>query len=857
MPSEMKLTPAMRQWQRVKDAHPDKIVLFRMGDFYEMFGPDALVASDLLEIALTTRDRDKADPIPMCGIPHHALEGYLGRLIRAGHKVALCDQVENPAQAKGIVRREVTRVVTPGTALEEGVVEAGQPVFLAAWNAAGARVGVAWTDLSSGEVVVWQSGPEEAVERLRAVAPAELLHPESADAVPEVGQAANSPLPDEEFAHRRALERLTGGLGLPPGLPGLPGEPEPLGALSALLAYLKEQGVATLKIPRYETPGTFLAMDEATRRNLELVAGQESGGRRGSLLQCLDATLTPMGARLLREWLLTPCADRARILARQSTVAAWMGRPAELAAWRSLFRGFPDLGRLVARFAAGIASPRDAGGLRAALQRLPEALALLRRIGERSEALEAALPQVQAWGRRLAEQLEETLPTHAREGGIFALGFLAELDRLRSLSENAHDAILQVEARERARTGIGSLKIRYNRVFGYFIEVSKANLSKVPPDYERRQTLVNAERFVTAELRALEGQILSARAERYALEERLWGELVQELAPALPLLREVSGEVAAQDILAGFAHLARERGYVRPLVVEEPVITLEEARHPLLELDERHRPFVPNPVEMDTAEKQVTLLTGPNMGGKSTYLRQTALLAVMAHVGSWVPAKSATVGLVDRLYCRVGAGDSLLRGLSTFMVEMTETAAILRGATVRSLVLLDEVGRGTSTYDGLAIAWAVVEALRGPEGIGCRTLFATHYHELTELGRTLPGVRNLTMAVREYAGTVHFLKMVEPGAADKSYGIHVAELAGVPPPVVSRAREVLERLERRREQVDLSGQPQPRPRQSLLFSGENSGGEEEVLAALRQIDPHRLTPLEALLLLERLKRKLS
>jgi len=848
------LTPAMRQWRQVKDEHPDKIVLFRMGDFYEMFGQDAREASALLEIALTTRDKNKADPMPMCGIPYHALDLYLGRLIRSGRKAVLCDQMESPSAAKGLIHRQVTRVVTPGTVLEEGVVAAEEPVILAAWNPGPSATGLVWADLSSGDLAVWISSREEAAERLNALAPAEVLYPGGAPA-PE-GEFARSPLPDKVFAPPDLMDALARRFGLPAGLPGLPPDPEPLGALHALLDYVRGRGGQTLRRPRLEVPGTFVAMDEATRRNLELVQNGETGGRKGSLLGCLDSTQTPMGARLLRDWVLAPAADLAEITARQDTVGAWVDRPEALTRFRGLLKGFPDLGRLVARFGAKIASPRDAGALREVLSAFPALLDLCRSQGEMVPGLTGAFPQAEDWARRLEGELEDSLPPHARDGGIFARGFHPELDEFRNLAENARESILEVERRERERTGIGSLKIRYNKNFGYFLEISRAQLARAPEDYERRQTLVGAERFVTQELRDLEHRILSAQSQRESLEARLWDALMEGLQAFLPALRDASADLARMDVLAGFAAQARIRGYVRPLVGGEPTMDVEEGRHPVLELDDRHRPFVPNPVHVDTAERQILLVTGPNMGGKSTYLRQVALLCVMAHVGAWVPSRSASVGLVDRLFCRVGASDSLMRGLSTFMVEMTETAAILNGATRRSLVILDEVGRGTSTYDGMAIAWAVVEALLGPEGIGCRTLFATHYHELTELGRTLPGVKNLTMAVREHGGKVHFLRSVEDGAADKSYGIHVAELAGIPAGVVDRARDLLNELESRREgfaRAPASGQP----RQAPLFGSLPEGAEEEVLASLRAVRPEKMTPLQALLLIERLKRKLT
>lgn len=849
------LTPAMRQWRRVKDQHPDKIILFRMGDFYEIFGEDAVEASALLELALTTRDKGKEDPMPMAGLPYHALEPYLSRLLKAGKRVALCDQVEDPSKAKGLVRREVTRVVTPGTVLEEGVLEGVDTVILASWCAGPERVGLAWADLSSGTLRVFSGGSEEALDRLRALEPREVLAPEGEVSPEGLGRTTVTFLAKGEFDGRKARESLCRRLGLPAALPGLPPDPEPMAALAALAGYVKEQGGSCLHEPLWEQGGSALAMDEATRRNLELVSNAENGGREGTLLSVLDATLTPMGSRLVREWVLAPPSDRAEILGRQAQVSAWLGAPHALRALRSALKGFPDLGRITARLAAGIGTPRDVGALREALSRVPAIRAAGRDAGWEAADAADALHEFPEWHHKLASALLPTLPPHTREGRIFAPGWNAELDRLRELSENAQGAILALEARERERSCIPSLKVRYNRVFGYFLEVSRANLDKVPADYERRQTLAGAERYATPELKELEAQILSARDERETLEESLWKALLEEVRPALPGFRDLSAALARIDALAGFAQRAADRGYTRPEMVEEPALEIDEGRHPVLEVDPRHQPFVPNPLRCDAGEESLLLVTGPNMGGKSTYLRQCALLTVMAHSGAFLPAARARVGICDRLFCRVGAGDSLLRGLSTFMVEMTETAAILRYATRRSLVLLDEVGRGTSTYDGMAIAWAVVEALRRDGGIGCRTLFATHYHELTELGRTLPGVKNLTMGVREHRGKVVFLRTVEEGAADRSYGIHVAELAGVSPGVVARAKEVLEELESRRERLAAQAVDDRRPKQPSLFAP--TGPEAEAAAYLARLDPERMTPLEAIAHLDRLKKILN
>lgn len=846
-------TPLMRQFLKAKAEFPDTLLFFRMGDFYELFGEDARQASAALELTLTTRDRDKPDPLPMCGMPHHALQTYLARLMRLGFKVAICDQTEDPAQAKGLVKRDVTRVVTPGTVLEEGVVEGSEPLLLAAWNAGRDRTGLAWVDLSSGDVRVALGTLSEMEDRLRCLAPRELLFPEGAPPA-EPPRSVLSPMAADLFDGRKAPERLARSLGLPPALPGIPSEPELLGALHALLHYARDMGGAPLRLPTLETRGSLLFMDEATRRNLELSANAEDGTREGTLLEAADATKTAMGARLLAEWIGAPSAALEEIRLRQGHVAAWSDHPQALRRFREALKAMPDWSRVVARFHAGIPTPRDAGALREVLCRLPEAVAACAEAGAPPAEEAAGLPLFEAWRERLSACLVENPPPHAREGGIFAPGHNAELDRLRELTDDAHGALLKAEARERERTGIASLKVRYNKVFGYFLEISKSNLPRVPADYERRQTMVNAERFVTPELKELESQILSARERRESLEASLWEQLCAALRPDLEAMRDAAALLARLDVLAGFAQRARDRGYVRPEVVPEPVLEVEEGRHPVLEADPRHQPFVPNPARMDTAGRQVTLLTGPNMGGKSTYLRQNALLVVLAHLGAYVPAKRARIGLTDRLFCRVGAGDSLRRGLSTFMMEMTETAAILRNATSRSLVFLDEVGRGTSTYDGLAIAWAVVEALLGTEGVGCRTLFATHYHELTELGRTRDGAVNLTMAVREHAGKVIFLRSVEEGAADRSYGIHVAELAGVPEGVVRRARSVLLELESRRERLKQEAAPQGRPQPSLF---DEEPAEREVLEALKGHDPNTMTPVEALALLERLRRRLA
>lgn len=843
------LTPAMKQWQRFKNEHPDKIILFRMGDFFEIFGEDALVAAPVLEIVLTTRDRDKENPLPMCGVPFHSVDLYLQRLVKNGLKAVIVDQIEDPKKAKGIVKRDITRILTPGTLLEESLVEKEERVIIASLHEDANEAALAYADISSGEARVGSGDKSLVIEIIKTLCPKELLLKEGAPA--DLPGIFVTRLNDGFYEPNRACDKICAYYRLPSSLPGIPGSEAVQRALGALLRYLEEQKSPPIDFPKLEQWDRKLIIDEATRRNLELVVNLEDGSKEGTLLRSVDSAMTPMAKRLLEEVLLSPPSDKEEILGRQEEVSAWLGETQKLRDLRKLLVNFPDWARINARFGASIAGPRDAGALREILGKLKEIVGTAGAVPGPPSLKAGRLPLFEELGGYLVSALAEEPPPHGREGGVFRKGFSEKLDELRELSGNAHEAIIKLEKKERETSGIPSLKIKFNKVFGYFIEITKVHLEKAPDHYERKQTLVNAERFVTKEIRELEVKILSAKEEALALEEAFWAELCARVSAELPLLREAARILAEIDLYASFAWSVLERGYILPEITDEPLLDIEEGKHPVLERDPRHQPFVPNPTLIDDGENQLIILTGPNMGGKSTYLRQIALLTIMAHAGSGIPAKRARIGTVDRVFCRVGASDNLRRGLSTFMVEMTESSAILRNATPRSLVLLDEIGRGTSTFDGLAIAWAIAEALLKNIGIGCRTLFATHYHELTDLGRKSDGAHNLTMGVREQGRKVYFLRTVEEGAADKSYGIHVSELAGIPAGVVQRAREVLKDLEKRSPRAAELKESLKQP--TLFDRDENL---EILRDKLSETDIEKLTPLEALNLLAELKKNL-
>ena len=809
------LTPMFRQYRALKGEHPGAILLFRMGDFYEMFFEDAQAASRELDLTLTARGKGTANVAPMCGFPHHQLDAYAARLVRAGHRVAVCDQVEDPRTAKGLVRREVVRIVTPGTLDDPSELDARTNSWIAAVAAFAGRVGAAFLDASTGEFLAWESEGPDAwkawAERVEAFGPREVVHAEDLawPSTPAVGGAVTTPADPYTFSPGAAGELLKRHFDIASldGY-GLEGRAAAVAAAGGLLAYVRDtvrsglahvDGLSTLE------EGRSVAIDAASVRALEIDRSIRDGSRDGSLLQAIDRTETAPGARLLRAWLARALVDRDEIARRHDAVGELLARPALRAAVRTRLDGLHDIERLLARTVAGSANARDLLALRVSLERLPPLFAALAEARAELLAGVAATDPCADAAARLAGGVHDDPPVGLREGGLIRDGFHQELDRLRAIRRDGRDTIAAIEAAEREATGIASLKVRFNKVFGYSIEVTKPNLHLVPERYQRKQTIAGGERFVTPELREHEAAVLDAQERIDALEHEIFVALRAEIASHALRLKAAARAVARADVLAALAQLAEERGYCRPTLVAEPMLRIVRGRHPVVEQMPLDGPFTPNDARLSSESGRVAILTGPNMGGKSTYLRQVGLIALLAQAGSFVPADEAEIGIVDRIFCRVGASDNLAEGQSTFMVEMAETANILHHATGSSLVLLDEIGRGTATFDGLAIAWAVVEHLCAlPAGIP-RTLFATHYHELTELSVASPSIVNLRMAVKEWGERVIFTHRVEPGAADRSYGIHVARLAGMPRSVIERAREILVNLER--DEYGGDGQP--------------------------------------------------
>ena len=871
-------TPMMRQYLETKSRHPDALLFFRLGDFYELFFEDAVTASEALQITLTARSKGD-DKVPMCGVPHHAARGYVAKLLEKGFKVAICDQVEEPGKSQ-IVRREVTRVVTPGMVLDDQVLDPREASFLGVVALGDGRAGLALLDASTGQL---QCGEVEddarAVDELRRAGIRELVLAESAD--PARAERLQGALgvpaarrPDGDYA--RAEERLRRHLGVATmdGF-GVAGLTLGLSAAAAALAYLQDTQRATPahvdRLARLRTDDVLL-LDEATRTNLELERTMAGARRKGSLLALLDRSVTAAGGRRLAEWLRYPLTDLALIGARLDAVEELSASSVAREDLADALRPVADAERLLSRLVLGAGNARDLRALAGALLALP-ALAdllaartapILREAGGRLRGLESL-------AARLDSAVAEEPPATLKEGGLIRRGHSAELDEIVAIAEDGKGFIARLEAKERERTGIGSLKVRFNKVFGYYLEVTKPNLHLVPADYERRQTTVGGERFATPELKKFEETVLTAEERRFALEERLFEELRREVVGAAGGIRTAADAVATADALLSLARVAAERGYARPDVDGSEALEIVDGRHPVVEavLPEGPAAFVPNDVLVASrgapeCERHGALLviTGPNMAGKSTVMRQAALIVLLAQMGSFVPARRARVGVVDRIFTRVGASDDLARGRSTFMVEMTETAAILHNATRRSLVVLDEIGRGTSTFDGVSIAWAVAEHLH--DVVGCRTLFATHYHELQDLARERPAVRNLTVAVREVGDRVVFLRKLVQGGASRSYGIEVAKLAGLPAEVLARAREILKNLEAL--EIDEGGHAalargrrrRAEAAQLGLFGG--AGGDpaaEELAKALRALDVDALRPLDALNLLAAWRAKLG
>jgi DNA mismatch repair protein MutS len=855
-------TPLMQQWRAAKSRHQDALVFFRVGDFYEMFNEDAEEGARLLGLTLTSRNNGGAAAVPLAGIPVKAKDEYLQRLVRMGRRVAICEQVEDPAEARGIVRREVVETITPGAILSDSLLSADRNNFLVALAADDETIGLAAADVSTGELVSTVVPTDELEAALARFEPAELLLPqvwEGRGPLPGAERASATYRPDwlfdadlagEELRrhfHRHALD----GFGFQEG------DAPMIRALGALLAYLRDMragGAEQLRPPRIERPGEAMALDEMTRRNLELVESlRPDAPPGGTLFDVLDETVTAMGTRLLRRWLLRPLLVAERIWQRQEAVAELVDDPPLRRSLRDALRGIRDMERLASRVGAARVNPRELRALADSLAQLPEVQGIL---GDPQSGLLTELADLDVLEDvrgRIDSALVDEPPATLAEGGVIRPGHDAELDDLRTTRDGARDFIASLQARERERTGIQSLKVGYNKVFGYYLEVTKANLDRVPDDYVRKQTLANGERYVTDELKEWEAKILGAEDRITQREAQLFGDLREAVAGAVDRLQETAARIAALDVLAGLAVAAERRGYTCPEVHTGYRLEIRDGRHPVVETMMPREEFIPNDVVLDD-EARIMILTGPNMAGKSTLLRQVGLVQLLAQVGAFVPARRALLPICDRVFTRVGASDNLARGQATFMVEMSESAAILAGASDRSLVLLDEIGRGTATYDGVSIAWAITEHLH--EVVRAKTIFATHYHELTQLADQLPALINCNVAVKEAGDDIVFLRHLEPGGADRSYGIQVGRIAGLPMDVVARAREILRELEdthsHHGEGLGRHGQHRPAagtpPDQLSLFVPEHP-----VVKRLRDMDVDGLTPLQALNLLSQLR----
>jgi DNA mismatch repair protein MutS len=857
-------TPLMRQWREAKSRHPDALIFFRVGDFYEMFCEDAEEGARLLGLTLTSRNNGGAANVPLAGIPVKARNDYLQRLVRMGRRVAICEQVEDPAEAKDIVRREVVETVTPGAILSDGLLDERRNNWLVAVVGADRdEAAIAAVDISTGEFLGTRVPARGVAAELARLEPAELLLPKAQEGGMLGDGVSRTYRPDWLFDPELAADELRRHFSLHTldGLGFQEGDALLVGAMGALLVYIREIQPASatgLRPPRIERSGDAMALDEMTRRNLELLAPLRPDAPTGgaaTLIDVIDETATAMGARLLRRWLLRPLVAPDPIWQRQDAVAEMVETPALRRALRAGLKEVRDLERLAGKVGAGRVTPREMAALRSSLARLPGIIAAL---GEgtatRTTALRDALDPLTDVHSLLATALGDDPPATLAEGGVIRAGHDGALDDLRATRDGARDFIASLQTRERERTGIGSLKVGFNRVFGYYLEVTKANLDRVPPEYRRKQTLANAERFVTEELDAWESKVLGAEEGIAELEARLFGELRAGVAEAAPRLLETATALAELDVLAALARLAERRDYVRPEVHTGFDMEIRGGRHPVVETMMPREEFIPNDLVLDQ-EARVMILTGPNMAGKSTLLRQVGLIQVLAQIGAFVPAGRARLPIADRIFTRVGASDNLARGQSTFMVEMSETASILHNATSRSLVLLDEIGRGTATYDGVSIAWAVTEHLH--ERTGAKTIFATHYHELTQLADLLPALVNANVAVKEAGDDIIFLRRLEPGGADRSYGIQVARLAGLPAAVVERAREILVELEgahtQHGEGLGRRGAHRPAstaPPDQLSFF---AAAEHPVVERLRKLEVERMTPLEALNRLAELK----
>ncbi len=861
------MTPMQRQYRQIKARNRDCILFFRLGDFYEMFDEDARLAARELDLTLTTRDRNKPqdEQTPMCGVPYHSVDSYIARLVAKGYKVAICEQMTDPALAKGLVEREVTRIVTPGTVTESCMLEESRNNYIAAVYGEGGSFGLAFCDISTGEFdVTVCADAAAAASELGRFSPAEVVR--CGAGIKALDQALFLRLHccvDEGdpsvFAPDKAETVLEKHFGVPMGPLGISGMTAAIAAAGGLLQTLltlQKNDLSHIRALQYYASGRFMDLDMDARRNLELSETMRSKVKKGTLLWVLDKTHTAMGGRMLRSWLEKPLLDPVEISRRHTAVEELVNSPVSRGELEEALRGITDLERVMARVATGTVNARDLLGLAGGLRALPQVKAQLGRMeSPLLQKLSAAIDPMEECADRIENTIVEQPPLTIREGGIIRKGANAEADRLRDIMDGGAGTIAAIEAAEKEATGIRTLKVGFNRVFGYYIEISKSFVDQVPAHYIRKQTLANCERYITPELKELENQVLTAKDRLVALEYQIFVELREELARQSARVQATAAAVAAADTLCSLASVAVQRGYCRPDITLDKEISITDGRHPVVEVMLKDTLFVPNDTRLGAADNQVSIITGPNMAGKSTYMRQVALIVLMAQMGSFVPARSATIGLVDRVFTRIGASDDLASGQSTFMVEMTEVASILKYATARSLLILDEIGRGTSTYDGMAIARAVLEYAASPKRLGAKTLFATHYHELSTIEAELPNVKNYNIAVKKRNDQMIFLRKIVPGAADDSYGVEVAKLAGLPSTVISRAREILATLEKGEIPAHHRAPAQPDAADDQISMLDLRG--QQVCSALAAISVETLTPIEAMNALYKLKRMLN
>ena len=866
-----KLTPAMRQFAAFKKKYPDCILFFRMGDFYETFYEDAKICSRVLGLTLTSRSKGD-NAVPLAGVPYHAVDGYLRKMLQAGYRVAVCEQIEDPKQAKGIVKRDVVRIVTPGTLTDDTLLEAKQDNFLCAvWLGSDHRAWLSWVDISTGHFFVQDTAEQKLLDELLRLGPSECLLPDMrgelfeqemrklARQITELTGAIITDRPLWYFDRYQARKRLLKHFGTTT-LEGFgidDGQEDLISPAGAIIEYLNETQKTTLShirsLKKVERRN-YLQIDPVSLRSLEVLRTIRTESQKGSLLECLDRTATGPGGRMFRNWLCSPLSDAGAIELRQDAVEELAAGTDALKRIRTVLSSLADTERIAARISTLRAGPRDLVALAQTLRKIPllrQQLAgfgadLLIQLSQRCDGMDELADLLEA-------AIEPDCPSHLRDGGVIRDGFDEQLDELRAISQGGRDWLARYQKEQIERTGIGNLKVGYNRVFGYYIEITHAAADKVPADYVRKQTLKNAERYVTEELKSYEQKVLGAEEKALAVEQRLFEQVRRQAAQYIVRLQALAETIATCDCLCSLAYVAARRNYIRPKITTGTELVITEGKHPVL-AEALGAEFVPNDVELSDSSGNCLIVTGPNMSGKSTYIRQVALLVLMAQMGSFIPAQDATIGVVDRIFTRVGAADELLRGQSTFMVEMTETANIVNNATSRSLVILDEVGRGTSTYDGLALAWAVAEHIAST--IKCRTLFATHYHELTELAELFENVKNCNVAVREWMDEVVFLHKILPGGTDKSYGIHVAKLAGIPASILDRSSEILKELESTFEQQAMgehfARRKTKQPDTDSLFVQKH----KSVLDKLSSLDVNNLTPIEAINLLNQIKHQM-